>query len=170
MKYIKAFEKSILKYNQLELNRELIYYSQRMTSLQGMKDLIKLGANVNFHDNRGNTPLMKSSEAVFEKGVRLLIENNAEINAVNHRNYSAFSIIVSVSNYQFKVHKAPKNIIDLLITNGANMNIYPYDRNGNFIDPLDNILNIEIKKYIKNKFPNQYKEYLIKKEIEKYNL
>ena len=46
--------------------------------------LIKKGAHVDARDANGRTPLMFASTGPFPKTVELLLENNADVNAVGH--------------------------------------------------------------------------------------
>lgn len=158
----KIFEK-IDKYLQKVLDNDLYHYSSKKSALQKLRDLIKAGANVNSIQHNGETPLMRASFKGFASGVELLIENNAKVNLINNEGYSAIMYAI-VDRYNFSKYQSYKKIVDILIENDADLNI----KNTKEEDIFD--INDKLVEYISNKFPEKYKEYLEKKEANKYNL
>lgn len=158
----KIFEK-IDKYLQKVLDNDLYHYSSKKSALQKLRDLIKAGANVNYITDRGWTPLMRTAFFSFTSWVELLIENGAEINLTNDDGFSAIMIAASDA-YNFSKYNSNKKIVDILIENNADLNI----QNTKGQDIFD--INEKTIEYINNKFPEKYKEYLEKKEANKYNL
>lgn len=168
MKHLDTFKQKIL-------DKELVNYSSKSSSLQKMRELIEEGANVNYCDINGDTPLMKSSLSLFYSGIKLLIESGADVNIQNRNGETAFLIIVDLPSYiVVKNLNNIKKIIDLFINNNANLNIknkkgydiFDYLKNYKFMPNDKNVLN----DYIKNNFPKKYEEYSIIKNSEKYNL
>ena len=105
-----------------EWNKKLFNYSE-IGDLNGVKDCIENGADVNYKSKCGENALILSSYNGYLEIVKILIENGADWNIK--------------SKY-----------------------------NKDFVDYLSN----ENKEIIIREYPEQYKEYLFKKEVEKYNL
>lgn len=159
MKHLSSFEK-------LKLNSDLLKYSRSKASLQKIKHLIEEGADVNSKDVSGDTPLYYAVINIFHNCVKLLIENGADVNNQNNEGFSPLLASLSVMSYNFRRNKETYcKIIDILIENGADMNL----KNKSGHDVFD-VRNEDIKKYIIDKFPIQYENYLIKKNVSKYNL
>ena len=173
MKYIKAYEEIESHLRQKLLDKELLKYSSKKSALQNMRKLISAGANVNYYDINDGTPLIEAAKSSFYSGLKLLIDNGADVNIKNRKNQTALLIVSCLSRWAIKKYENNvKNIVDLLIINDADMNAK--DTNGNdmfdYFDLNPNITNVNMREYIKNKFPEQYNEYLIKKDVEKYNI
>ena len=117
MKYIKLFEQHVEDWNE-----KLLDYS-KIGDLNGVKQSIKNGVDVNCKDNYGWTPLHWSSLEGYLDIVKYLIENGA--------------------NWFIK-----------------------NDDNEYFID----LLSYENKEIIKKHYPDKYKEYEMRIEMDKYNL
>ena len=161
MKYIKTFEKLRLV-TQKDLNENLLNYSKSKKSLQLIRDLIERGANVNCRDGRKRTPLIIASSVGFYSGIRLLIENGANVNAVDDDGNTALIFIGS----KYNIGPAMKSTIDLFIQNGVDLN----HTNERGIDAFHSLTNSNLEKYIQEKYPDLYDEYLMKKDANKYNL
>jgi ankyrin repeat protein len=136
-------------------NRKLLVYS-RICELNGVKKCIENGADVNCKDNDGWTPLMWSSNNGHLEIVNVLIENGTDVNCKS--NYGSSPLICSS-------YKGYLEIVKVLIENGADWNIKDND-NFDFMNYLSN----KNKKIITREYPEQYKEYLFKKNVEIYNL
>lgn len=163
----KVFENIDIKQG---LNLELVYYSSKTSSLQKMRELIDNGADVNYNDINDGTPLMRAATAMFYSGVKLLIENGADVNIKNRYGETAFFRIMCLPLSTIMKNKDKiKKIIDLFIIN--NVDLSEKNKGGNDIFAyLDLDRHTNLRGYIKDKFPNQYNEYIMKKEAEKYNL
>jgi len=150
-------------YQQQSLNNELLKYSSKRSSLQKMRQLIFQGADVNYQNKSGKTALMEAVQKQFYSGVKLLLDNHVTvdtINAVDDIGYTAINKLIAISNYNFE-KSGSKKIIDLLIESGADLRIGVDVLGGRYILARD---------YISEKYPEQYEEYLIKKNSETYNL
>ena len=162
MKYIVYKE----DFTQKIINDELLKYSSNKASLEKVRELIKKGANVNCKNNYGNTPLIYSIKYSFTSCSKLLIEYGADVNIVN--NYGETALIYLAGSISYKnfrnIEKPSIPIIDLLINSNIDLN----KKNIEGKDAFD--INKKIKIYVKSKYPDKYKEYLIKKDADKYNL
>jgi len=162
--------KHIKTYTQKELDDNLLKYSAKQASLQKVRELITDGANVNCFDRiRYNTPLINASQQLNYSTIKLLIENGADINLVNKNNKNCIFYIVNQNTYTYTKYKNKiNNIIDLLISSGINLN----NKNKSDVDIFDNIQesNPFILQYIIDNYPEEYKEYLMKKTANKFNL
>ena len=164
MKYIKKFNTQEILNDEL---LELLGCCSNKSSLQKIKELISKGADVNCRDTYNRTPLMKSACYQFYEAVDLLINYGADVNAVDDNNQNALIFIVTRSIRNLKEHVF--NIIDLLINSGADISHKDNDGDDIF-HTYDEKSNKKLIKYISDKFPKEYEEYLFKQNIEKYNL
>lgn len=165
MKYIKTYEE-----NQASLNRKLVNTCSKISSLQAIRDLIKKGANVNHKNVLGDTPLIEASKKLFSSAIKLLLENGADPNIVNDMNETGLIIISQFGSYIIQKNlNIIQDIIDLFIQYNIDLNIRSigigYVHNYTALD-----YSSEIKEYIEKTYPEKYEEYLIKQNIEKYNL
>ncbi len=111
-----------------------------------IKKLITAKANVNFKNNKGETPLMIAAIMGHSKVVELLIKAGADINASDNHNES---IILKTSYY------SRGDIINKLINAGADVNVKGYKNQtplmlvarNNSIFAYDNILST-IKQFL----------------------
>jgi ankyrin repeat protein len=133
-----------------------LMYSSYNGHLEIVKTLIENGVDVNCKTNIGWTPLMYSSYNGHLEIVKVLIENGAEINCKN--NYGGTPLLWSSSNSHLE-------IVKLLIENGADWNIKNKDKK-DFMYYLSD----KNKEMMTREYPEEYKEYLFKKDVEKYNL
>ena len=89
-----------------------------MAAFSGKKDicdlLIKAGADVNFKDAYGNTPLHNAARTNYKDVIDLLLENKADINA---KNGSGESVVFYAAYFQ------NSDLVKYLITKGADKNI-----------------------------------------------
>jgi hypothetical protein len=157
-------------YKQDILDEELLKYSENKASLEKMRELIKAGANVNCTGFDYDTPLINASKKIFYSGIKLLIDNNADVNLTNKFNETPLTIISQLPQYTINKHKNIINkIIDLFIENNINLNIKSKGR-GNIYNYTALDYNDYIKEYIKNNYPEKYEEYLMIQNRDKYNL
>lgn len=162
MIYLKTFE----TYDKRILSYELLKFASKHTSLQKMRDLIKAGADVNIMNNDGKCPLINATIALFYSGIKLLIDNGANLDITDHVGDTAFLILSKYPKYtSFKYDNTIKKIIDLFISNDADMNICDNDGYDIFDHFSEKFIN-----HIKDNHTEQYNNYLIKKESENYNL
>lgn len=146
--------------------------------------LINAGADINTKNGVGNTVLMISITKEYDwdrsgrdlLGIaKLLIKAGADLNIQNNHGDTALicAIAYTASHYDELVltSKFYKSIpqesikkVKLLIDAGADWNIKNAD-DKDFLDFLD-----DYKEEIINLYPEQYKEYLMKKNANKYNL
>jgi len=128
---------------------------------QIFKILIDSGADVNTTDNFGNTPLILVVRNKKEEMIQDLITAGADINKIN--NNSETALIVN-SNYNYRDKKALK-ITKFLIENGADWNITD-DIDHTFIDYLPPAY----RKEIIEEYPEEYSNYLMVKNTNKFNI
>lgn len=163
MKYIKTFEMHLSNLKQGELDRLLLKHAEKVESLEYIKKLIEHKANVNCRNGADRTPLMLAARKRFYSVMKLFIENGADINAIDRDNNNAFYYLITGS---YRARKTFFKIIDFLIENG--INIFHKNNQGNYF--LDFIKNPDMLNYIKEKYPEIYEEWLLRKEADKYNL
>jgi hypothetical protein len=158
--------KTYKKFNIDVLNHELLHYSDNVSSLNKMRELLNNGANPNCRNGISLTPLHIACSSIFYSGIKLLIENGADVNLTTEKNVTPFySLISRISNYQYsKQNNVINKIIDILIENGADLSIMPIDRDWIEYAPS------EFVEYVKTVHPEEYNEYLMKKNANKYNL
>jgi len=128
--------------------------------IKKLNELIKNGVDLNITDKEGNTALMWAIRLFHLNIVEKLINSGANIFIKN--NIGNTALILAAINENL-------DAINLLIVAGADWHIKNM-HNKDFFD----YLNYESESYAKDiivKYPEKYKEYLIKKEAEeKYNL
>lgn len=90
-----------------------------------IKFLIDCGADVNFVDAVGNTPIFYACESENLGYVKLLIDAGAN---VNHQNNRGDTILHNTIKY---INEPDKNILSMLIQAGAS--IYIKDKNGHTV-------------------------------------
>ena len=66
-----------------------------------------MGANINLANNNGETPLMHALSTESHNLVKYLLDNNADINAINNDGVSVWDMAIELNN---------KAILDLLRT------------------------------------------------------
>jgi ankyrin repeat protein len=148
------FDKIFNKGGNKEWDQKLLYYSKN-GDLNGVKKCIENDADINCKSDYGNTPLMWSSLNGYLEIVKVLIENGADVNYTDQ--YGWTPLMCSSLNGHLE-------IVKVLIENGVDWNI-KNDENKDFVDHLsDSNKNIIIREY-----PEEYKEYLFKKDVEKHN-
>ena len=166
----KIFE-NLDPFTQKVLNIELLKYSSSLSSLETMRNLIKAGADVNYNNINDGTPLMNAAKKMFYSGIKLLIDNGADVNIKNNKNdETALMYISLLPTYTLRKNiNNIKRIIDLFIEADVDLNSKTLnDRDLFYI--LGYSSELELTKYIQEKYPEKYQEYLIKKDSNKYNL
>jgi ankyrin repeat protein len=133
-----------------------LIWSSSNGHLEIVKVLIENGVDVNYMDNSGGTPLIWSSENGHLEIVKVLIENSGNVNCKDYYGWTP----LMYSSYNNHL-----DIVKVLIEHGVNWNIKD-DKNNDFM----NFLSEENKEIITREYPEQYKEYLFKKDVKKYNL
>jgi len=162
--------KHIVTYTQKELNSELLEYSENKASTQKVRELILDGADVNCFDaSKSRTPLIKAVLKLNYSIIKLLIENNADVNLTNRFNETCLFFITHNGNYTYKILKKNiDNIIDLLMKSGIDMKIE--NLKGEDIFSKIDTSNPIILQHIIETYPERYKEYLMKKTANKFNI
>jgi ankyrin repeat protein len=161
MKYIKKFENNV--------NLDLIQ-SIRNNDFESFMNCINNGADVNYISVDKNTfPLMeivaidvrtKELKDIKYKMMKILLEMGANPNQVDNDDYTPLLIASEPEPYI--------DMIKLLIDYGADWNSKRGVRD--FISVLKNNNYDEYINEIIKKYPEKYKDYLFKKDVEKYNL
>jgi len=182
MKYLKTFEESDYK--------DLLYYIENRPNIEKVKEKIEAGDDVNATNKFGETPLTIVSATNKIDVVKILIEAGADLNIRDNSKYAALHAAVNHNNYI---------ISKMLIEAGADVNIQDNDDDTPLFYAAykTNIMLIKLLTdagadwFIKNKFdnyfidyiiesgkdtelinlyPDKYKEYLMIKNAEKYNI
>ena len=73
--------------------------------------LLEHGADINAHDNGGNTLLHELSYTPDLKIINLLIDRGADVNAINNRGETVLDLMIQ--------NKVDKDVIETLERNGA---------------------------------------------------
>lgn len=151
MKYIKNFE------NNNKYSHDDFIDAINMYDIKLVKKIIDTGIDLEIQDTDGNTGLMVASYENRIDIVKILIEAGANIEARNYTNGTALLL----ASYNNRIE-----IVKMLIEAGADwnaINIHGRD----FLDYYDEV---GLRAKIIELYPEQYKDYLMKKDIEKYNL
>jgi ankyrin repeat protein len=177
-----------LNENVQEWNDKLLDYSWN-GDLKGVKECLENGADVNYKSYGDSTPLMLSSVRGHLEIVKTLIKNSVDVNC---KNIFGDTPLIRASYY------GHLEIVKLLIENGADVNCKDKDgwtplMNSSHMNHLEivktliengadwNIKNIYNEDFVfylskKNKeiiireYPEEYELYILKKDVEKYNL
>ena len=161
MKYIKRFEKAVNN-GDYYFNDDFIDAIKR-NDIEMVKKVIELGGNDLNHQNDedGETALMVASFQNMIEIVKLLIDAGVDLEI---RNYTKGTALL-LSSYNRRIE-----ITRMLIEAGADWNaknIHGRD----FLSYYNAVFNeFKVKREILDLYPEQYKEYLLKKDAEKYNL
>lgn len=146
MRYIKKFEK---------LTNDLIYFV-RNHNIESVKRLINVGVDLNEQDNDGTTPLTWAASNSYIQIIKLLVNAGADLNIQNNKGQTSLIIAAAYASIE---------AIVLLIDGGADWNIKDNDGK-DFLDYFKGGNKI----IVINSYPNEYKEYVMKKDANKYNL
>jgi len=129
-----------------------------------VEELIKAGADLNRQDNNsGLTPLIFASANGNMASSKKLIDFGANLDIQD--NFGDTALISCARNSKQPAYRKNIEIIRYLIKNGADWNL-KNNKNKDFL----NYLRPYDKKIIREEFPEKYKDYILKKDIEKYNL
>ena len=150
MKYILKFE----TYNY----DNLIFYV-KTNNIKHIKELIENGVNLNEQDIAGNTALHWAACNSFVEIIKLLVDAGIAGIDVNIRNNNGKTALIFAASF------AHINAVNSLIDGDADWNI-----KDKFGKDFLYYLHISNREFIINLYPEKYKEYLIKKDMEKYNL
>ena len=120
-----------------ELDEKLLDAINENTFEEVVK-LITAGANVNAADEFGYTALMYAAEFKGKEIAKLLVEQGADVNAVNKQGSSTYEIFI---------HLYGKNsgIVEFLVQHGAKTNVHNL-----FIEAIKNNNTDEVLKFINN--------------------
>jgi ankyrin repeat protein len=135
-----------LNENVQEWNEKLLNYSGK-GNLNGVKECIENGTDVNCKDHYGWTPLIVSSRYGHLEIVKVLIENGADVNCKNNKGWTSL---------MFSSYKGYLKIVKTLIDNGADWNIKNI-YNEDFVFYLSK----KNKEIIIREYPEEYKKYLL---------
>ena len=154
MKYIKLFE------NMMPERSEDFFTAVRQLSKNMVNDLLRKGYDINTKNRLGHTPLIYLLGNTFPKAklnfLEFLISKGADVNAKDHFGQSAL-VRAFLHGYS--------NAVDMLIKNGADWTVSDQE-NDDFIDYLEP----KDLKRLKERFPRQFEEAMMKKDAKKYNL
>jgi ankyrin repeat protein len=95
-----------------EWNDKLLEYSKNC-NLNGVKECIKNGADVNYKDNYGNTPLILASYNNLLQIVRYLIENGTDWNIKDNK-HKDFLDYLPDENKEIIIRKYPEEYKEYL--------------------------------------------------------
>jgi len=96
-----------------ELPLATLFEAVKQVDLQGVKDFLAKGADVNAKDDSGWTPLIHAANRGHNEVAALLIAKGADVNAKNEG---------GVTTLSFAVSEGHKEIAELLIAKGADVN------------------------------------------------
>lgn len=156
MKYLKTYEASKAKsevLGEMLINRIIENNTDGAIKLINDEDI-----DINYKDKDGYSPILIAAIKERTLIAKLLIEKGAN---VNDQDYRGQTPLMCVANYTWE----KLELLELLINAGADWNII--DNDGD-----DFLYRLSTEKYniIVEKYPEKYKQYLIKKEANKYNL
>ena len=151
MKYIKTYE---AKYNELSDTLIISIIDRHTDEAKHLINDPKI--NVNYRDSDGYTPLLVAAIRNNTEIAKLLIEKGADINGLDHRGQTPLMIAANIPSMK---------LIEVFIDAGADWNIIDFEKT-DFVDRLSPKYDTIIKK----NYPNEYKNYLLNKEANKYNL
>ena len=85
MDIMSTIRHALLGYSDDEIEKlatkKLLHLDWKTVSLDQVKDLIRLGADVNARNNHGDTALMRACQGGHADTVKMLIEHGADVNA-----------------------------------------------------------------------------------------
>ena len=96
-----------------ELPPATLFEAVYRDDLEGMKDLLAEGADVNAMDKDGNTPLHIVTHSGHKEMIKLLISNGAHVNAKDEGGWTPLHFAASGGH---------KEIAELMLANGADVN------------------------------------------------
>lgn len=140
-----------------------LFDAVRSLNVVRIKQLLREGANTNIQNRIGRTPLMNAvtveytTQAKIIKVVELLVNKNADLNIKDFSNKETALIKAAI------LHRG--RVVEALIELGAEW----YHKNNDGKDFLD-FFNDQFREDMKDQYPEQYQEYLLKKDTSKYNL
>ena len=160
MRYIKLFEQNTPKIG--------IFNAIRYLKISEIKIYLDAGGEVNIQNSAGRTPLMnvvhvaKGSQSKIIKVIRLLVKYGADLDIQDVEGNTALI---------FSAMKMKYDVMHELIDLGAEWYIkdnIKYD----FIDYLEDFddASIRIFNELIEKYPDKYKDYLLKKQVDQFNL
>ena len=127
------------------------------------------GGDINQQSSAGETLLMHSVVKNNLLMLNYLLENGADPNIQARNGWTCLIIAAHYhlsGNSKIKYESSSElGVISKLIESGANWNLVT-DNDGDFLQMLDN----NLFKIIIEKYPEQYKKYLRKKESKNFNL
>ena len=133
--------------------RQIVHYTQSISSIDAVELLIDNGADVNFIDHDDYNILMVACSSLNESAnfdvVKLLIERGANINYVNSGGKTALSLMC-----KYKWQRETNKIAILLIEKGATINIKDENEQTELMNLIRNFKNnddLEIMKLLISK-------------------
>ena len=155
--YIKSGKKLDVKHPVPGWDKQtpLIYLNKYNTKIQIIRDLINAGADINYQDDNGYTPLSQASYYGKVKNVRLLIDAGAILDTQDSRGFNA--LFLSAINNNIREMR-------LLIDAGADWCLEDKTHK-TFIDWMR-----EDNKYLLKEYPEQYEIYMRNKNLKKYKI
>jgi ankyrin repeat protein len=150
MRQKKFVQEEMLKKN--ELNSDLISaIVQIYPDFNEIKNLIKNGADVNYADNYGKTPLMRACwSSTAPVIVEYLIEKGALVNAVDYKGATSLFYIINdtlKSGHSIEFNKKAEEILKILIKNRADLD-HKDNEGYRFIHKVIQINNSEMLKIL----------------------
>lgn len=155
MKHLKLFEAP-------QVDSQELFQTIRRMSLRDTKKLLNLGANVNIQNRIGRTPFMNVITVANEptakkiKMIDLLLKYGADVDIQDYNGNTAI-IKAAINGLTELVFK--------LIEVGADLSIENLDK-----EDIFSYLTGDDVETIKEKYPEEYEESLMKREMRKYNL
>lgn len=131
-------------------------------TIEHLRETLKEDLDPNLKSGYGDTPitmLVEFNFSDFDIFLDMLLKKGANIDIPNKLGYSP--LMVAANNERYK-------IIRILISRNADWNIINSEKE-DFLDILYKVNKIEYYNIILE-FPKKYKEYLIKKDVIKYNI
>ena len=173
MKYVKTFEKYIFDVDAIG------EISGRNVSKKELLNYIESGGDIEIPDRNGDTPLIRSARNYKYSILEILIAAGADI---NHQNNKGENALICATRHLTSSDNSI-NIIYKLIDSDADWNLIRYKdsdidnrrmnkstsrfyRDNDFFE----MLSPKYQEIIKEKYPEKYQDYLLKKKTRKYNI
>jgi ankyrin repeat protein len=138
-------DSTLFEQQKQKINKQLLdEVRKELLNIEKIEEYINYGAELNYKDNNGNSPIICASREGHVKVVELLLSKGANPNDKNNNGYSP---IIAASQY------GHVKVVELLLSKGANPNDKDNDGNSPIIWAISRN-NIELFKLLLSKGAN----------------